>query len=293
MLRKRKVFAAAVVTAALLSAVQATAAEAVTAPPGGRILYLEFATSTQDLGRLKSIQPNGQGGQDLGKSATSYSGPDYSPDGQTIAYTEWFNINLINADGSGDRTFAGAPSVPAYPRWSPDGQWIAAEAGGIKGWKTDGSGPLKEMTPGAYDNLAVAWAPDGRRIATATNSDEVRIYSADTGGLLKSWPLAGTRQLDWSPDGKTLIVLAQGDLWQLTLPTGAISRLTNTPEIYESSPTFSPDGRWVAYGRGALITDEYGNPDTADPVIWLMNSRGGNQHATSTHGIPTSWRTAS
>jgi TolB protein len=291
MLRKRRIFAAVVVAAALLSAGQATAAEAVTAPPGGRILYLEFATSTQDLGRLKSIRPNGRGGQDLGKSATSYSGPDYSPDGQTIAYTEWFNINLINADGSGDRTFAGAPYVPAYPRWSPDGQWIAAEAVGIRGWKTDGSGS-KEMTPGADDNLAVAWAPGGHRIATATNSDEVRVYSADTGGLLKSWPLAGTRQLDWSPDGKKLIIQAQGDLWQLTLATGAISRLTNTPGIYESSPTFSPDGRWVAYGRGPLTTDEYGNPYTAAPVIWLMNNRDGNMHATSTHGIPTSWRSA-
>jgi TolB protein len=125
MLRKRRVFAAAVVAAALLSAVQATAAEAVTAPLGGRILYLEFATSTQALGQLKSIRPNGQGGQDLGKSATSYSSPDYSPDGQTIAYTEWFSINLINADGSGDRWFVDAPYGPAYPRWSPDGQWIA------------------------------------------------------------------------------------------------------------------------------------------------------------------------
>jgi TolB protein len=107
---------------------------------------------------------------------------------------------------------------------------------------------------------------------------------------VKAFPLVEPRNLDWSPDGKTLAVEASGDLFLITVRTGGIKRVTNTPDLYESSPVWSPDGRWIAYGSGAAAADEYGNPYTVAPVVHLMTRTGTGQHPTSIAGVPTSWR---
>jgi Tol biopolymer transport system component len=69
------------------------------------------------------------------------SGPDdewpaFSPDGNTIAFSKGsvgganriFEIAVMNADGSGQRTISNdGASVDLAPTWSPDGRWILYE----------------------------------------------------------------------------------------------------------------------------------------------------------------------
>ncbi|ADB35372.1 WD40 domain protein beta Propeller [Kribbella flavida DSM 17836] len=265
-----------------------TVAEAASPQPGGRLLYVEFATTTLVPGQLKSAQPDGNGGQDLGKSLPWYAGPDYSPDGTKFVYAEGMSLRIADADGGNDEWFVAGPSGPSFPRWSPDGRWIATEAGGIHAWRTDRSEYSNLAT--AFENIAMAWAPGGKRFATVTNDGEVRIYRVGNQEPVKRFAVAEPRQVDWSPDGKTLAVQAQGDIVLITVSTGVIRRVTSTPEVYESSPVWSPDGGWIAYGSGAAGYDEYGNPHTVAPVIHLMTRTGTDQHPTSIAGIPTSWR---
>ena len=100
----------------------------------------------------------------------------------------------------------------------------------------------------------------------------------------------GAYRLDWSPKGTRSLVEAQGDLWLVDVSSGAVQRLTNTPNVQELSPVWSPDGRWLAYGRGAGVY----NPDIpglgVNPVIWLMDKSGGHRHSLDTTGVPSSWR---
>ncbi|TCN33597.1 TolB protein [Kribbella orskensis] len=281
----RKLFIA--VVAVVLVVVPGTSAYAAAPAPGGRILYVDLES------RLKSVLPTGQGGQDIGERLV-YS-PDYSPDGTRIAYLDGWSFRIMAADGTDDRWLVDAASGPAYPRWSPDGQWIIAEsAGDIWSVSKDGYASGWTNLTGAHDSndLVPTWEPKGHRFATSTYND-VRIYSADGAHTRKVIPMAGAYRLDWNPKENQLAVEALGDLWLVDVASGAIRRLTNTPDLQELSPVWSPDGRWLTYGRGPGVY----NPDNpglgVTPVIWMMDSTGGHRHSLGISGTPSSWRAAS
>ena len=70
--------------------------------------------------------------------------------------------------------------------------------------------PLARLTAGPWDDITPALSPDGQSVAFASN-----------------------RNGYW-------------DLYLLHLPSGQISRLTDTL-AYEAAPSWSPDGQWLAY----------------------------------------------
>jgi TolB protein len=285
---------AAVVAASLLVTGWGAPAAAAKPAPGGRILYLEYQGSTQEVpGRLKSIRPDGSGGQDLGRDLSGAASPDYSPDGARIAYAVDFSVQSMAADGSDDRWLVDTPCGGAFPRWSPDGVWVAVETcGEIYAVHRDGhEAGWGNLTSSDGSNLTVAWAPDGRRFATG-NLPGVRLYRADGTFVRLLTDLPGAYRLDWSPDGRQLAVEALGDLWLVNASNGTARRLTDTPDVQEFSPVWSPDGRWLAYGAGPGGYDPDRPGSTTNPAIWLMDRRGGDAHSTGILGVPTSWRAA-
>ncbi len=57
---------------------------------------------------------------------------------------------------------------------------------------------------------------------------------------------AGPSGVDWSPDGRDLVVSMQGSLWRLAPATGIATQITAGPG-YDYQPDWSPDGRFIAY----------------------------------------------
>lgn len=60
---------------------------------------------------------------------------------------------------------------------------------------------------------------------------------------------------DISPKAKRVVVAARGDIWTLPAKNGAARNLTKSNGVAERSPSWSPDGRWIAYFSDA--TGEY------------------------------------
>src|SRR6516165_10386500 len=101
-----------------------------------------------------------------------------------------------------------------------------------------------------------AWSPDGKRIVFTTNlTGRANLWMVNSDG---GWPLQLTVSDDrqsgsvWSPDGKWIVYqqdFGGGEYYDLfAVPSGGGSpvNLTNSAEVSETGPLFSPDGKMLA-----------------------------------------------
>jgi len=103
---------------------------------------------------------------------------------------------------------------------------------------------------------SAAWSADGKQVFVATNlTGRYNIWRTDTAG---SWPVQLTQSDDAqgslapSPDGKTLLFSQDKggneyyDIYAVPAGGGPIRKITDTPDISETSPLFSDDGAQIA-----------------------------------------------
>ena len=200
-----------------------------------------------------------------------YGTPRLSPDGGRLAISVLREPNWdvwvydLERDVATRITFGEA--YEADPVWSPDGRWIAYEGeidgvDGIFRKRTDGTGDAEMLLePGKHTFPAPqSWSPDGRHLA---------IQSAGEGG--------------------------QNDIWILSIdqdgPTGEPEAFVRTP-FTEDGPSFSPDGRWLAYN-----SSETGRPEIFVASFppgggkWQVSDGGGTQARWSGDGKELFFRT--
>ena len=67
----------------------------------------------------------------------------------------------------------------------------------------------------------------------------VRTKSVEVAEYIQSWDISAT--------GKRAVVQARGDIWTLPAEKGSPRNLTRSSGVAERTPSWSPDGRWVAY----------------------------------------------
>jgi TolB protein len=153
--------------------------------------------------------------------------PDFSPDGEQVVFANQdesgrTSLYIVNRTGENLRllfdgpNFAGPTSIVGAA-WSPDGQLIAFAMSTTQLFEyeiffipADGSQPPQQLTTGL---------------------------------------LGITGSLDWSPDGRYLLVSAgppgDKDIFNIDLQANTIARLTSGGN--NNSPSFSPDGQYIAY----------------------------------------------
>ena len=195
------------------------------------------------------------------KGADRDGRPRWSPDGRSLAFVSHRDehgstLHVIPVgDGGEVTTVATWPEEITDVRWSPDGSTLAFLARerdedryaqkkakdqpprrvdrlffrlDSEGWTidrprhvfvvpVDGSSRPRAVAGGRFEESGLAWSPDGARIA-----------------------FASARQDDWDLDRAV-------DLWLVDLAPGAEPRRLTTTSFSYGRPSFSPDGRLLAF----------------------------------------------
>ncbi|MBK5294793.1 MAG: serine/threonine-protein kinase, partial [Acidobacteriia bacterium] len=201
------------------------------------------------------------------------------------------------------------PGIYRTPQFSPDGKRLAMsliEGGNediwIYDWQRD---TMTRLTFDTASDHSPVWSPDGRYIAYRSE-DGVYIIRGDGAGKPQRLTESKTTQqypYSFTPDGKRLAfndaTLGTTDLWIISLETdpaqvrpGKPELLLATPSV-ESRPSFSPDGKWLAYTSSESNSLEVfvrAFPDTGGK--WQVSVGGGDMAVWSRNARELFYRTA-
>jgi Tol biopolymer transport system component/C-terminal processing protease CtpA/Prc len=125
-------------------------------------------------------------------------------------------------------------------------------------------------------------APDGKQIGIVLRG-EIWVVPA-TGGDARRLTDDPAKDNDiwWSPDSKKMVFVSdrgnQPDLYLLDVQTRAITRLTNDVDE-ESSPQFSPDGRFLSFAKAGSQPGLYLLPVSGGAARKLAEGNGNNSFA--------------
>jgi hypothetical protein len=170
-------------------------------------------------------------------------GLDWSPDGSRLAYAAGGGLNVINADGSAQRTLDTVSQATGdnSPSWSPDGRSLAYASnadGGIGLMRSNGKHRMLLVRGGS----SPAWSPNGRTIAYETGCG-IKLVTPTGRDVTPAGPrgchaIGAPGAPAWSPNGRkiaigtyysgTFIVRANGQ-HLVHLPTPGVSRSSLQP----------------------------------------------------------------
>ena len=224
--------------------------------------------------------------------------PSWSNDGKKIVFASNRDGNeeiyVMNSDGTDQRNLTNNPANDIMPKLSPDGSRLAfvSDRDGnreIYVMNSDGTEQTRltdNPNTDKYnrcDDIYPSWSPDGERIVYASRTQftllGIHVMNNDgTGKMRLTRNPANNTTPELSPDGKRVAFVswykAKGplirlpmqeigpDIYTINIDGSGLNKLTNT-KVHESSPTWSPDGKHIAY----RVYSEGGN-------IYVMNSDG-------------------
>jgi len=216
----------------------------------GKLVYFSSHAGTYhynvDIGRFQVMSFNRETSE-VQKLTSEYGGglrPIVSPDGKWLVYASrhdaktglrirnletleehWLTLPMQRDDQEG---FAVDDVLPGYA-FTPDSKAVI--------FTRDGHIQRVEVT-----SHQVTMIPFNAKVDLDLGPRVHTDWAIDDGPLT-------VHQMRWtnqSPDGKRIVFSAVGKIWTMELPDGKPRRLTKS-EVREYEPTFSPDGKWVAY----------------------------------------------
>lgn len=231
--------------------------------PGGHIVFTCQIYKVQSSDQICIMNADGSGWRRLTtEDNIRHFYPSLSPDGRKVLYSAYRDDNVYEIyayhldDGSVDR-LTNRSGVLTAPEFSPDGKKIA-----LTRW-TVNSGRHQIMTMESNGNNLnnipriagwdPTWSPTGKQILFASDmGGSVQLYVVNLNGKglhqVSNLPAIRGRS-DWSVLEK--IVTYSGEPWHRELfiisTDGSEARQLSPGGGNSQGPSFSPDGKWVAF----------------------------------------------
>ncbi len=176
------------------------------------------------------------------------------------------------------------------PQWSPDGQWLAyTQEDHVYVLAADGGIPFK-ITAYAARASGPAWLPDSQRLVVSLSAEErpcLALVDRHGRSLQRLTHAAGDDSDPRpAPDGEKLAYvhapdddLRRLDLCLLDLESGQSDRLAGAAGQKNWNPRWSPDGTWIAF-----LSQRSGFNE-----IWLVHPDGEGLHRLADLGCDVGW----
>ncbi len=235
-------------------------------------------------------------------AANDYA-PAYSPVNSSIAFVsereDRRGVWAVDTATMAERSVAPAVGAVSAPSWSPDGSNVIYQvfATNRANLVLDG----REVTQGEdvfpfraqwLSPTEVLYTADGKikRRSIGTSTPSVIEFSAPISFTRTSYapkkrdfdsraaqPVRGITSPILSPDGTQVAFLALGDLW--LMPIGGNARRLTDDRFVEMDPTWSPDGRSIAFS-----SDRDGGMD-----LWVREIASGAEKKVAPGATKASW----
>jgi TolB protein len=197
---------------------------------------------------------------------------------RTILITALALVITGAAAATAGATFPGRNGPIAYRQFDPaTGRFPLLRA------LPDGT-QVTELT--ALPGLFSDWRADGRRIAfdffDDDGNEQIATMTADGADLRTITSGAGIHEVpSWSPDGRRILFDYSPDanpdtpgfhtrLWTMRADGSHTRALPISPAGFDVEPRYSPDGRWIAFGR--LLISGDGEQQQA---VFIVGANGG------------------
>jgi Tol biopolymer transport system component len=225
---------------------------------------------------------------------------NFSQTGTLIYLSGGANSGLLTVawlDGAGKaQPLLAKPGAYGRPSISPDGQRLAVEAteaGGTDIWVYDWQRDTMTRLTFTGTALDPVWSPDGRYIAFRAVEEGMYVTRSDGSGKPQPLTQSKNTQYPWSlaPEGKRLAFIESSagayHVWTVPLESDNAGLRAGKPEVFlqtqgdERAPSFSPDGRWMAYS-----SDESG---TFQVYVRAFPDKGGKWQISNSDGTYPMW----
>lgn len=251
-------------------------------PDGRRVIYQVSRAMTEDdeINKVSHVfvaDVDGGNRIQMTHGEKSCSSPRWSPDGEYIAFmtarSGKNNVWLIRPDGGESWQLTDSETPVTSFKWGPRGRKIAFTATAPKSKKQK----MNKKEQGDANVVGVDVEMCRLWVVKVPNAPE----KADSKLLTKGkYNVASGWGYDWRPDGRE-IAFARSEkpgmnnwitlgIYRVDVNTGNVRKLVDT-KAAESSPVYSPDGKWIAYKSSPIPPPWYYSDD-----VYVIPSEGGD-----------------
>jgi tricorn protease len=273
-------------------------------PDGKRILFRSNRFSQPpDYTRLFTVSPEGGMPEMLPVPRASLT--SFAPDGNRIAYLPtsqdfrtWKRyrggwkppIGIYDLKGNTYSELPNTKGMDLFPMWHGDTIYFISDLDGTMNLYRYDLGSKKTRKLTTFTEYDIKWPSLGQDAIVFENGGLIytfdiasekatQIHITVAGDDIEARPEVRSvatqiRGAGISPSGARAVFEARGDIFTLPAEHGSPRNITMTPGFHEQDPSWSPDGKWIAY-----FSDKSGEFE-----IYLRPQMGGDEVRITTDG---------